>query len=213
MLDLEKYRVKPKIGLRTIKTALAAALCAFIYFFLDRNPAFACIGAIFGMGSNFENSIRDGGNRAIGTTIGGFIGILMYSIYLVFHPEGGYHMLLAPLLFVGVILLIICCQRFWVGGIQPGGVVLCILLFNMTADTYVSYALNRMLDTFIGVVMAIIVNLIFPGGFGPLSDREQSKQAADEAVEEVLADLAEGKKMAEEYKNSLKKDKDETKEE
>ena len=41
----------PKIGMRNIKTALAAALCAFFYYFLDRSPAFACIGAIFGMGS------------------------------------------------------------------------------------------------------------------------------------------------------------------
>ena len=45
----------PKIGMRNIKTALAAALCAFIYYFLDRSPAFACIGAIFGMGSDLEN--------------------------------------------------------------------------------------------------------------------------------------------------------------
>lgn len=39
----------PKIGMRNVKTALAAALCALVYYFLDRNPTFACIGAIFGM--------------------------------------------------------------------------------------------------------------------------------------------------------------------
>ena len=42
----------PKIGMRNIKTAIAAALCAFVYYFFDRSPAFACIGAIFGMGSD-----------------------------------------------------------------------------------------------------------------------------------------------------------------
>ena len=52
----------PKIGMRNIKTALAAALCALIYYFLDRSPAFACIGAIFGMGSDLENSKLHGGN-------------------------------------------------------------------------------------------------------------------------------------------------------
>lgn len=36
----------PKIGMRNVKTALAAALCALVYYFLDRNPTFACIGAI-----------------------------------------------------------------------------------------------------------------------------------------------------------------------
>lgn len=32
--------------MRNVKTALAAALCALVYYFLDRNPTFACIGAI-----------------------------------------------------------------------------------------------------------------------------------------------------------------------
>ena len=49
----------PKIGMRNVKTALAAALCALVYYFLDRNPTFACIGAIFGMGSSFMQSRLD----------------------------------------------------------------------------------------------------------------------------------------------------------
>ena len=187
-IDVKKYHVKPSLGLRTIKTALAAALCALIYFLIDRNPTFACIGTIFGMGSNFENSIRDGGNRAIGTVIGGVIGMFLFRIYLVFYPYGGYHWLLIPLCFIGVILLILGCQNFWVGGIQPGGVVLCILLFNTPAATYISYALNRIFDTFIGVVMAIIINLLFPGGFGPRSEHEQTQQAVEEALEAAGAE-------------------------
>ena len=45
-------RRPPTVGMRTIKTATAAAICALIYFFFDRSPAFACIGAIFGLGAN-----------------------------------------------------------------------------------------------------------------------------------------------------------------
>ena len=65
----------PKVGLRNIKTALAAALCALVYYFLDRSPAFACIGAIFGMGGSYEQSRLHGGNRFFGTLVGGFIGM------------------------------------------------------------------------------------------------------------------------------------------
>lgn len=50
----------PKIGMRNVKTALAAALCALVYYFLDRNPTFACIGAVFGMGSSFMQSCLHG---------------------------------------------------------------------------------------------------------------------------------------------------------
>ena len=79
----------PKIGLRNIKTALAAALCALVYYFLDRSPAFACIGAIFGMGSSYEQSRLHGGNRFFGTLVGGFIGMYLVS-KLDYHLYGAF---------------------------------------------------------------------------------------------------------------------------
>lgn len=154
----------PRIGMRTVKTAIAAALCALVYYYLERSPAFACIGAIFGMGSDLSDSKRHGGNRLFGTIIGGLLGMGLFRIYLIFHPEGGHSLLLVPLMFVGTVLLIVLCQIFWVGGVQPGGVVLCIILFNTPVESYVSYALNRILDTGVGVV-ALAVNSLFPGGF------------------------------------------------
>ena len=155
----------PKIGMRNIKTALAAALCALIYYFLDRSPAFACIGAIFGMGSDLENSKLHGGNRLFGTAIGGLLGMALFRVYLLFYPQGGHTLLLVPLVFVGTVALILLCQIFWVGGVQPGGVVLCIILFNTPVESYVTYALTRIFDTGIGVIMALVVNSVFPGGF------------------------------------------------
>lgn len=155
----------PKVGMRNIKTATAAAMCALVYYFFNRSPAFACIGAIFGMGSDFNDSKLNGGNRLFGTLIGGLLGMALFRIYLIFRPEGGRSLLLVPLVFIGTVILIILCQIFWVGGVQPGGVVLCILLFNTPVDTYVSYALNRIFDTGIGVIAALVVNSLFPGGF------------------------------------------------
>ena len=155
---------KPKLNVRTVKMALATALCVAIYelCFEDRSPAFACIGAIFGMGENMEDSRLHGGNRLFGTIIGGVIGMALFRVYLIFHPEGGRSLLLVPLVFIGTILLIVLCQIFWVGGVQPGGVVLCILLFNTPVDTYVSYAVNRIIDTAAGVLIAWGVSYFFP---------------------------------------------------
>ena len=155
----------PKIGMRNVKTALAAALCALVYYFLDRNPTFACIGAIFGMGSSFMQSRLHGGNRFFGTMVGGFIGMGLFAIYMELFPDGSNSWVLIPLTFIGVIILILLCQHIWVGGVQPGGVVLCILLFNTPTDTYITYAMNRILDTGIGVLAAIFVNGMLPGGF------------------------------------------------
>ena len=165
-MDREKKTwALPKIGMRNIKTATAAALCALIYHFFNRSPAFACIGAIFGMGSDLEQSKLHGGNRFFGTLIGGFIGMALFRVHIIFYPEGGITWLLIPLVFIGTVILIVLCQKFWVGGIQPGGVVLCIVLFNTPVETYISYSLNRIFDTGVGVLIALLVNSMFPGGF------------------------------------------------
>jgi len=152
-----------RIGARSIKSAAAATLCATLYFLFDQNPTFACIGAIFGIGRDMQNSWLNGGNRLIGTVIGGILGMGLFKIYLLIYPKGDYHLILLPLLFVGVVLLILSGQILkWPGAIQPGAVVLCIILFNTPPDSYVAYSLHRMLDTGIGVAVALIVNLILP---------------------------------------------------
>ena len=154
------------IGMRNVKTAIAATLVALVYLPLQRNPTFACIGAVFGLGSDMGNSWLNGGNRLFGTIFGGLIGMALFSIYVQFYPEGGFHPLILVLLFIGVLLLILVsllCK--WPGAIQPGGVMLCILLFNQPVDSYVPYSLNRIFDTGVGVLVALLVNSMFPGGF------------------------------------------------
>jgi len=40
--------------------------------------------------------------------------------------------------------------------------VLCIILFNTPVDTYISYSLDRILDTGIGVAIALLINWLLP---------------------------------------------------
>lgn len=149
----------PGLGQRGLKTALATAILALIYLPFDRDPTFACIGVIFGIGSDMEDSKRSGGNRLIGTIIGGLLGIgILWTEHWIF-PNGNYYLKVA-LIFLGIILLIWASVAFkWPGAVQPGGVVLCIILFNTPAD-HIAYAFGRMFDTAIGVVFAIAVNQI-----------------------------------------------------
>jgi len=160
----DRHHGQLHIGMRSLKTGLAAALCALAYIPFGRNPTFACIGAIFGLGNSMENSKLNGGNRLAGTIIGGLLGIVLFRIFIIFYPDGSHNnLLMALLLFIGVLLLIVgsrVCK--WPGAVQSGGVVLCIILYNTPVDTYVSYALNRMLDTGIGVAMALLVNILLP---------------------------------------------------
>lgn len=162
-MDFSKYHFNLHVGQRNFKTALAATLCALVYFFVGRNPTFACIGAIFGLGSDMDNSRLNGGNRFFGTIFGGLLGMLLFRLYIIFYPDGSKHPLMLLFLFIGVVALILVSQWFrWPGAVQPGGVVLCIILFNTPVDTYISYSLDRMLDTGIGVAMALLVNYLLP---------------------------------------------------
>ena len=156
------HKAHIRVGQRNIKTALSAALCALLYFLVDKNPTFACIGAIFGVGSDMGNSRLNGGNRFFGTVIGGVLGMGLFRLYIMVYPDGNYHLLMIGLLFVGVVVLIVLSQLLrWPGGIQPGGVVLCIILFNTPVDSYISYSINRMIDTGIGVLVALLINWVF----------------------------------------------------
>ena len=151
------------VGMRNVKTAIAATLCALLYAFFERNPTFACIGAIFGMGSDFKDSKRSGGNRLFGTIIGGLIGMVLFYIYIQFYPEptSNFRIMLFELLFVGIIILVLVCQILVIpGAIQPAGVVLCIILFNTPVEAYITYPLNRIFDTAIGVIIGIAVNML-----------------------------------------------------
>jgi len=155
----------PKIGLRNFKTAIAATLCALIYALIDRNPTFACIGAVFAMNTNLNTSIETGGNRLWGTIIGGFTGMLFFYLYKQVPPFFPNSELVSEslFLFVGIIVMILVSQFFHVNASIPSGsVVFYIVMLNTPENQYISYALNRMLDTGIGVILSILVNIALP---------------------------------------------------
>ena len=69
----------------------------------------------------------------------------------------------AVFLFAGIIVMIIVSQIFHVNGAIPSGsVVFYIVMLNTPENQYLSYALNRMLDTGIGVLLSILVNIALP---------------------------------------------------
>lgn len=149
----------PHLGARSIKTAIAATLCAVLYSLIDRNPTFACIGAVFGMDNgNMQHPWQSGGNRLAGTVLGGFTGMVLFYISCQFNSR----LLSLFLLFFGILLLIcVSLQLHLPGAIQPGSVVFYIVMLNTPQNQYISYALNRMIDTGIGVIVAVLINWIY----------------------------------------------------
>lgn len=78
----QKFRF-PRITDRVWRSALVVLATAIIYEYLfqDRNPCFALIGAVYGVGSQFEEGFHNGFNRFIGTFVGGLLVIPFYTLY------------------------------------------------------------------------------------------------------------------------------------
>lgn len=151
----------PKLGLRNIKTALAVMLCMIIFDLIHRdNPFFACIASVFCMRDTVSNSISMGKNRIIGTILGGIIGIVL--IFLSTHFQFLYN--LSPLVTgVGISLSIYICTLLN----KPESVIVSCIVISGIMINYASqinsyvYAVNRSVDTIIGIIIAILVNKYF----------------------------------------------------
>jgi len=168
----------PKIGGRMIKTVAAATLVALIYGLIDRNACFACIGAVYGMGGMVREGLKTGGNRFIGTLIGGLLAIPFYWL-LNFAPFPIPNWLGLGL---GLFLVLYISAMFdAAGAIQPGTVVFFVVLYTVTPERYISYTLARILDTGIGVWVALCINWLFPGPRDRQSRAEKAQRIADKA--------------------------------
>ena len=155
----------PKLGLRTIKTSISVFLCLILF---PREPFFACLAAVSCLQNNVSNSVKASINRVLGTIVGALHGLifLVFCRYFKFNIES--ELISSFLIYlsvaIGIIFVIYTCNLIK----RPGGInVSCIAFLAITtvhafADP-LYYALNRIIQTFFGVIIALLVNrFIFP---------------------------------------------------
>ena len=162
----------PKIGLRNIKTSLAVFLCIVLYALLDRDGLLlAAFAALICMQDSVEKSLIDGANRIIGTICGGVLGAVVMSfahtdvhfIWTASLSAAG----ISALIYVGVLIhkrqsIAISCFTF---------LVIAMDISNTDYTPFMA-ATHRVLDTVIGITIAVLVNRFF---FMPENDRQIRK--------------------------------------
>ena len=155
-----KYLLPP-VGMRIFKTVLSCLLVALIYKYLlgGRNPCFACIGAVYAMGSQFQEGFHNGFNRFVGSFIGGILVIPFYwlSINQVFGLPEWFYMVIG--LFFVIYLNLACGAN---NAIQPGTVIYFVIFYTQPEASYISYALARIIDTGVGVIFSLGLSLLMP---------------------------------------------------
>lgn len=144
-----------KIGMRNLKTSMAVFLCIIIIklFNMD-SPFYACIAAVICMQSSVFDSFTAGKNRMIGTFIGALMGLIFATI-----KEGN-----PFLVALGIIIVIYTCHLLGKNkSITIACIVFIAIMVNLTDKTPLIYSTSRLLETFIGIIVSVLVNyFLFP---------------------------------------------------
>ena len=158
----------PRIRARMWRTALAVLITAVVYEYLlsERNPCFALIGAVYAVGSQFEEGFHNGINRVIVTLVGGLLVIPFYELYTS-QPFG------IPdwIWIVSGLCLVIWCN-FALGAdsaIQPGSVIYFVVIYTVGTERVIPYTIARILDTGCGVLITLLLYVLWPSKY----DREK----------------------------------------
>jgi uncharacterized membrane protein YgaE (UPF0421/DUF939 family) len=142
---------KVKIGMRTIKTGLAVMLGVTVAELVGlRSPLFVAIGAISTMQTSVSESFVMGKNRILGTIMGAVVAVAIAEIL----PYSNIF------LGLGIILLIQILNILgWRKSISLSAIVFSAVYLNREMGM-IEYATNRVIDTFIGIVMGVLVNYL-----------------------------------------------------
>lgn len=138
------------IGMRTIKTVIAVLLTLAIAQILNLNsPILAGIAAIMTIETTVSESFRTGKYRMYGTVLGAVVGLIITFI--------------APRNFIvigtGLIIIIYICNIFkWEKAVRMSMIVFLVIILGYEEGYRFTYALNRSLDTFIGVIVGTSIN-------------------------------------------------------
>lgn len=139
------------MGLRIVKTGIAATLCVVVsYWLMLDTPFFAVSTTVISMGKSIDISIRGGKNRIVGAAIGAAIG----AAFAMALPGN------AGLCGIGVILTLYLCHVLKLNGGAPlACIIFTIVVLYRGSDPWF-YAGQRCLEVLIGVAIALLVNII-----------------------------------------------------
>ena len=160
----KKHIYLPHIGQRLIKTAVAVFICLLIYVLRGYHGLVlhSSIAAIICMQPYVEDSKRIARNRIISTVMGGIWGLL-FLLLMEAVPGISSHMVLVYFIMsLGVLLSLYSCVVLKVSASAALAAIvyLCVIITYPVIDDPLRYAFDRTLDTIIGVVVALVVNMI-----------------------------------------------------
>lgn len=152
---LKKY-TKFHIGPRTLKTAFAVTLSIIAVSFYGSstsNLIFATIGALSAMGATFKESILSCVSQIAGVVFGVIAGVLLLSMHMPALLASG----------IGIIIVITFYNILHLRFSPSLACIVVVTICHMSDITPFVYAIERIWDTAIGLLVGMAINLlIFP---------------------------------------------------
>lgn len=151
----------PPVGSRIIKSAVGVLLCWCVYLLRGRTgiPFYSMLAALWCIQPYINKTMSMALQRTIGTFIGAAFGLItivleIYAFNIYNQPLG---FLIVALMIIPVIYTTVLIKR-------PNAsyfscvVFLSITVIHMTDENPFMFVLNRVLDTFIGIAVGMLVN-------------------------------------------------------
>lgn len=169
-----------KVGMRTFKTCIAVLLCLAYSFLLNRFPvSTASITAIICIKPNPQDMWKTDIVRCLATILGGVVGLvgILVSVLIPYYDQGVY-VILIPLF---VLLDIWLCNGLKMKDTVIVSAIMVVIVMTRTdvgTGSRILYALDRVLDTIVGAVVATVINIFMPFHFKKKKGERESVRAA-----------------------------------
>lgn len=157
---LAQYQFNPsafKLGMRTLKTGLSVFLVLLLFHFFGwQGLQIGTLTAVFSLRESLDKSVHFGLSRLIGNSIGGVLSLAFFFLNQCFQHQFWVTLLFVPLFtMLGIMINVAINNK---AGIIGGTSALLIITLSIPADDTLLYVCARILETFCGVFVALLVN-------------------------------------------------------
>lgn len=152
-IDWKKFRP----GMRIFKSGLAVFLTLLLFRWFDwEGVQIAALAAVFSLREDFDKSVHFGASRVLGNSIGGAYALLYYLVERLLPQHFMVTLIMVPICVMLTIMTNVALNNK--AGVVGGVSALLIITLSIPSGDSIAYALTRILETFCGVFIAMLVN-------------------------------------------------------
>ena len=166
ILDINKNSGEKEkfIGMRVVKTVISVFVSVIITTVMGGMPINSAVASVLTTQDTQDGSIKYGKNRILGTTVGAIFAIIFVFVVDFFDIK-----LFTVSYYFVMSILIIPIAKILLISKQKAAISSALITFLITLMSYISqselkyiYVQSRIIDTFIGVLVSIAVNIVLP---------------------------------------------------